>query len=176
MSGHSLPRDDPQVTSVARRLGITMLQRAWIEDDSLFIQDPYRTYQVPWPASNKTDTRPVASGDRVDTLPHSGSNRPAHPHGGSGPTHASGAPNPPEAASEPPTHAVSGQAGNCQAEHSSADDFTAIPGVGPVTAQKLHDAGFFTYDDLRTTPGILNDLVGVSTADKIRSWLQEHLL
>lgn len=47
--------------------------------------------------------------------------------------------------------AVLDEGENCQAERSSAglDDFTAIDGVGPVTAQKFHDAGLYTYDDLR---------------------------
>lgn len=59
---------------------------------------------------------------------------------------------------------------------SGLDDFTAIDGVGPVTTQTLHDAGFYTYDDLRDGPGVLNDLVGVRIAEKIRAWLDRRLL
>lgn len=59
---------------------------------------------------------------------------------------------------------------------SGLDDFTSIDGVGPVTAAKLHDAGYYTYDDLRWDLGGLNDLLGVPTADKIRAWLDQRLL
>jgi nucleotidyltransferase/DNA polymerase involved in DNA repair len=58
------------------------------------------------------------------------------------------------------------------------DDFTAIPGVGAVTAQKLHDHELYTYDDLRTRlPRIPQAQLDISThtLDKIEAWLKEHL-
>jgi len=55
---------------------------------------------------------------------------------------------------------------------SDRDDFTSIPGVGPVTAGKLHDAGYFTYTDL-DTPAIAT-VVGPALAAKIHAWLKEN--
>jgi predicted flap endonuclease-1-like 5' DNA nuclease len=55
------------------------------------------------------------------------------------------------------------------------DDFTAIPGVGPVTAQKLHDLGLFTYDDIREWEGHLDDHLPHHVAFKIQQWLDKHL-
>lgn len=54
-------------------------------------------------------------------------------------------------------------------------DFTAIDGVGPVTAQKLHDAGLFTYSDLRQYTGIVLRVVGMAMYHKIQRWLGERL-
>jgi len=59
---------------------------------------------------------------------------------------------------------------------SGLDDFTAIDGVGPVTAQKLHEAGLYTYDDLRENFDKVNLLVGFVTHKQIRDWLDRHLL
>lgn len=163
-----LTRDDPRVTAVARQLEITMIQRVWVEDDVLYIQDPYDTYEIAH--YKEADTDPAPTGERAYTLPHSGSNAPAPTLiGGSG--HTPGAASQPAPDPEPP-----------QAERSSArlDDFTAIPGVGSVTAQKLHDAGFYTYDDLRAILDPTNTTIGINgirsrTIAKIRSWLQERL-
>jgi len=185
-----LNRDHYLVSAVARQLEITMIQRAWIEDDVLYIQDPFDTYEVAhYP---ETDTQAVPTAERVtsgepnrtNTLPHSGSNAPAPTFiGGSG--HTPGAASQPAPDPEPPTNAkpaVSDEGGNCQAQRSSAalDDFTAIPGVGSVTAQKLHDAGFYTYDDLRAILDPNNTTIGINgirsrTIAKIRTWLQERL-
>jgi len=175
-----LKRDDPRVTAVARQLEITMIQRVWVEDDVLYIQDPYDTYEIAH--YKQTDTHPALTGERVYTLPHSGSNAPAPTFiGGSG--HTPGAASQPPPDPEPPTNskpAVSDEGGNCQAERSSAglDDFTAIPGVGSVTAQKLHDKGLFTYDDLRTWIELVeeDDSISDRTLSQIKAWLEEHLL
>ena len=183
-----LNRDHYLVSAVARQLEITMIQRAWIEDDVLYIQDPFDTYEVAhYP---ETDTQAVPTAERVtsgeanrtNTLPHSGSNAPAPTFiGGSG--HTPGAASQPAPDPEPPTNskpAVSDEGGNCQAERSSAglDDFTAIPGVGSVTAQKLHDKGLFTYDDLRTWIELVeeDDSISDRTLSQIKAWLEEHLL
>ena len=180
-----LKRDDPRVTAVARQLEITMIQRVWVEDDVLYIQDPYDTYEIAH--YKETDTHPALTGERVYTLPHSGSNAPAPTFiGGSG--HTPGAASQPPPDPEPPTNAkpaVSDPAErslarNRQAERSSAglDDFTAIPGVGSVTAQKLHDKGLFTYDDLRTWIELVeeDDSISDRTLSQIKAWLEEHLL
>jgi predicted flap endonuclease-1-like 5' DNA nuclease len=62
---------------------------------------------------------------------------------------------------------------------SGLDDFTAIDGVGPVMAQKLHDLGLYTYQDLRGwladrtyLPGLMPD----RTVDSIRRWLNQRLV
>jgi predicted flap endonuclease-1-like 5' DNA nuclease len=55
------------------------------------------------------------------------------------------------------------------------EDLTAIPGVGPVTAQKLHSLGLYTYDDLRERYDHLEELdVGPHQANKIRAWLDQR--
>jgi len=58
---------------------------------------------------------------------------------------------------------------------SGLDDFTAVDGVGPVGAQKLHDAGLYTYDDLREWPRVVEEIVGEATAGKIERWLARRL-
>ncbi len=58
------------------------------------------------------------------------------------------------------------------------DDYTAINGVGSVTASKLHGLGLYTYDDLREWIELAeaHETVNPRTADKIRAWLSQHLL
>jgi predicted flap endonuclease-1-like 5' DNA nuclease len=57
------------------------------------------------------------------------------------------------------------------------DDFTAIPGVGPVTAQKLHDAGLYTCDDLHAYLQAFDVIpwLPAHTRAKIQAWLGKHL-
>ncbi len=63
------------------------------------------------------------------------------------------------------------------AEAAGLDDFTAIDGVGPVTASRLHNAGYYTYDDLRDALDHLTDIEGVnpSTVQRIQAWLDQRL-
>jgi predicted flap endonuclease-1-like 5' DNA nuclease len=53
------------------------------------------------------------------------------------------------------------------------DDFTAITGVGRTNAQRLHDHGLFTYDDLRDWLESGDPIKGISehTAGQIEAWL-----
>lgn len=60
-------------------------------------------------------------------------------------------------------------------EATGLDDFTAIDGVGPKYAEILHDAGLFTYHDLRDWSHLLEDLVPKTTAARIRAWLSERM-
>jgi hypothetical protein len=161
VTGNSLERDDPRVAKAARELEITMLQRAWIEDDVLFIQDPYDTYEVPWTTQNPTTT-----------LPHSGTNGPAYSTPG-GSAHPPGDGPPPSPEPEPPSTAVEPAAVRGPG---SLDDFTAIDGVGPSYAQDLHDAELYTYQDLRLATEHLGDIVPAHTAAKIRRWLDQRLV
>jgi len=59
---------------------------------------------------------------------------------------------------------------------SGLDDYTAIDGVGPVATQKLHDAGLYTYDDLRERPKDVEDAVGPPVARQVERWLARRLL
>lgn len=54
------------------------------------------------------------------------------------------------------------------------DDFTAINGVGPVTAGKLHAAGLYTYDDLQVWWDF--EVLGFPEhqANRIRAWLDQR--
>lgn len=55
------------------------------------------------------------------------------------------------------------------------DDLTAITGVGGVTAQALHKAGFHTYKDLiNASDVVLLDVVRPSALTRIRKYLKEH--
>jgi predicted flap endonuclease-1-like 5' DNA nuclease len=59
------------------------------------------------------------------------------------------------------------------------DDYTAIDGVGPAYAQKLHDLGLYTYEDLRAWLADRTYLEGFlpdHTVDKIRAWLAARLM
>ena len=70
------------------------------------------------------------------------------------------------------------------------DDFTAITGVGSVTAQKLHDLELYTYEDLRTwielreneatssQVELVEVLHGISahTFEQIKEWLEARLV
>lgn len=60
--------------------------------------------------------------------------------------------------------------------HDQLDDFTAIDGVGPVTASRLHNAGFYTYDDLRASLDVLTDVdrIQAATVKRIAAWLARH--
>jgi predicted flap endonuclease-1-like 5' DNA nuclease len=52
----------------------------------------------------------------------------------------------------------------------------AIDGVGPVTAQKLHDLGLYTYNDIRDAiPGPLEEQLGPHISQKLTRWLDQHL-
>lgn len=57
------------------------------------------------------------------------------------------------------------------------DDYTAIDGIGAVTASRLHNAGYYTYDDLRDSLDVLADIKGVhpSTVQRIKAWLDQRL-
>lgn len=59
---------------------------------------------------------------------------------------------------------------------SGLDDFTAIDGVGPVTAQKLHNEKLYTYEDLRAfmLSGQRIDGVSPHTMSQIAGWLYEY--
>jgi predicted flap endonuclease-1-like 5' DNA nuclease len=61
------------------------------------------------------------------------------------------------------------------------DDFTAIAGVGSVTAQKLHDLDLYTYDDLRAwlangTPDAEDYEISDHTVGQIEAWLSQRLV
>jgi predicted flap endonuclease-1-like 5' DNA nuclease len=61
------------------------------------------------------------------------------------------------------------------------DDFTAITGVGSVTAQKLHDLDLYTYDDLRAwlangTPDAEDYEISDHTVGQIEAWLSQRLV
>jgi hypothetical protein len=143
---------------------------AWIHAGVLYIATPYETREVPATGFGKTDTLPSRS---ASNPPHTGSTAPgSSPQGGSDPPQAPAPPT--DADPEPPNPLPKRAKLSREKQGEGLDDFTAIDGVGPVTAQKLHDAGFYVYDDLRNTPGILNDLVGTRTADKIRAWLDQR--
>jgi predicted flap endonuclease-1-like 5' DNA nuclease len=131
-------RTDPRVQAAARALETTMIQHAWEEDGTLFIQDPYETYEVV--SSGYTNTPPKAREDVAAT--------------------AVQAPSP---------------------ESSGLDDFTAIAGVGSVTAQKLHDLDLYTYDDLRAwlangTPDAEDYEISDHTVGQIEAWLSQRLV
>jgi predicted flap endonuclease-1-like 5' DNA nuclease len=75
-------------------------------------------------------------------------------------------------------------------EGSGLDDFTAIAGVGPKTAQKLHDLELYTYEDLRTwielrqneatssQVELVEVLHGITahTFEQIKEWLEARLV
>ena len=118
-------RTDPRVTAAARALEITMIQRAWEDDGTLFIQDPYDTYEVV--SEGYTDTLPKNANEKI-----------------------------------------------------ILDDFTTIPGVGSVTAQKLHDLELYTYEDLRVwvengAPDAEDQEISDRTIGQIEAWLQDFL-
>jgi hypothetical protein len=62
------------------------------------------------------------------------------------------------------------------------DDFTAIDGVGSVTAEKLHAKSLYTYDDLREwlaqrrRAAVEDDEIRDYTVEKIRAWLDARLV
>ena len=99
------------------------------------------------------------------------------PTGGSGHPDTSGASTPSDVASEPPSTTLQGD--HQIPADTGLDDFTAIDGVGPAYAAKLHDLGLYTYEQLRGwladrtyLPGLLPD----HTVDSIRAWLKERLV
>ena len=54
-------------------------------------------------------------------------------------------------------------------------DFTTIPGVGKVTAQKLRDVGILTYEDLRKNFSVCFGLeIPIRTITSIEKYLQEE--
>ena len=139
-------RADPRVTAAARALEITMIQRAWEEDGTLFIQDPFDVYEV------------VSQG-YTDTLPKEPETSP--PQSGE------------DTATSPPQSGGDKRGG--------LDDFTAITGVGSVTAQKLHDLELYTYDDLRAwlangTPDAEDYEISDHTVGQIKAWLSQRLV
>jgi len=69
------------------------------------------------------------------------------------------------AAEEPPTAAPP-----------EPDDYTVIDGVGRITAQKLHDLGLHTYEDLRTWVAAIDDQddIPAHTIAGIVAWLQTY--
>jgi predicted flap endonuclease-1-like 5' DNA nuclease len=132
-------RTDPRVTAAARALEITMIQRAWEEDGTLYIQDPFDVYEV------------VSQG-YTDTLPKA-----------------------------PTPTAQAGRAAQRSSSDVRADDFTAIAGVGSVTAQKLHDLELYTYDDLRIwvangAPDAEDYEISDHTVGQIETWLNARLV
>ncbi len=57
-------------------------------------------------------------------------------------------------------------------QEESIDDLSQLPGVGPAMAQKLHNAGYLSFDQLsRTNPEKLSQIkgIGIATAIKIIS-------
>jgi predicted flap endonuclease-1-like 5' DNA nuclease len=57
------------------------------------------------------------------------------------------------------------------------EDLTAIPGIGPATAQDLTDAGIRNFHDLVTAnDAILVDLIGEARTQNIRVYLRDHYL
>lgn len=61
---------------------------------------------------------------------------------------------------------------------SGLDDFTAIDGVGSVTAQKLHNLELYTYDDLRDWVRCDQALETLNkrTLSRIQAWLDQRLV
>jgi predicted flap endonuclease-1-like 5' DNA nuclease len=135
-----------------------MIQRVWEEDGVLFIQDPYDTYEIAAETSP-----PQSGGDKRggldDTLPKQTETSP--PQSGE------------DTATSPP------QSGGDK--RGALDDFTAIAGVGSVTAQKLHDLDLYTYDDLRAwlangTPDAEDYEISDHTVGQIEAWLSQRLV
>jgi predicted flap endonuclease-1-like 5' DNA nuclease len=119
------------------------------------------------------------------TSPPRGPNRPASfLTGDSDPPKASSASNDvgPESPSEATVIASGAKQSpplaNNTTDSASLDDFTAIDGVGPVTAQKLHDLGLFTYNDIRLELTTLDahGVVSKRTLTKIKAWLDQRLV
>jgi predicted flap endonuclease-1-like 5' DNA nuclease len=135
--------NDPRVKAVARQLEITVILRAWEEDGTLYIQDPWDTHSWDVPA----EVAGIQEG-RDDTLPKT-----------------------------PTSTAQAGRAARRPPAPTGIDDFTAITGVGPKTAQKLHDLGLFTYDDLREWIEVAEEVEGITdhTIGQIEAWLQDFL-
>jgi len=88
----------------------------------------------------------------------------------------------PAAASGPPTDDLDFTDAPEPLSTSGLDDFTAIDGVGPVTAQKLHDLELYTYDDLRSLFARLSSAqtleLGIQdrTRAQIEQWLAKYLV
>jgi hypothetical protein len=133
------------IDQAAQQLGLTAVTDAQLRPDgTLVLLSRGKTYTIPVPTGESVTT----------TLPHSGPNAPARLS------------EPPNGEPDQPQPAgVNRQAG-------PGSPFTNIPGVGPVTADKLHDAGYFTYTDLDSSA--ISTVVGPALAAKIRAWLEEN--
>ncbi|EMA48002.1 helix-hairpin-helix domain-containing protein [Halococcus saccharolyticus] len=62
------------------------------------------------------------------------------------------------------------------ADAADPDDFTALKGIGPATADRLHESGYRTFDDLRDAS--VDELAGVqnvseANAEKIHEQLAD---
>ena len=149
-----LPANAQMLDQAAKDLEISgPIYSAWVEDDG---RTPPKLVIN---SREGTDTIPITTGAQIDTVP----------------VHTT----------EPAVsdQAEQSSAGNGQADDpaplgSSAgpDDFTDIDGVGPKYAAALHDAGLYTYDDLRDWRHALQDFVPPNTAAAIRKWLDQRLV
>lgn len=165
MGANSISTTDPIVTAAARQLELTMIQRAWVAHGVLYIVTPFKTCEIPYP-----------TGDLANTLPSRGPQQPAQLDDAE---IASGETQPPTEDPAPPQGPGSSSPSPPREEGKGEglDDFTAIDGVGPVTAQKLHDAGLYTYDDLREWPEALETLgLPAYQRNRIRRWLDQRLV
>jgi hypothetical protein len=143
------------IDQAAERLGLTAVTDAYLTNGgTLVIISGAQHYQIPLPAEGKTDTLPRGSSPPASTSP-GGSPGPSGP--------------------EPPSEdTIKPDAASRKSE--GLDDFTAIDGVGPTYAQALHNAGLYTYDDLREWPEVLDDLLPEHTRVKMARWLDQRLL
>ena len=148
-----VPTNDPRVTRTLAAIRRATVKHAYTDvDDNLHLE-----------------TRDHYIIILADPFPeHAGAWIPNPSPRGEDPTH----PSPPQ---EEPTHPSPPRGEARRGENKGLDDFTAIDGVGPVTAQKLHDADLYTYDDLRAQRNVVHAAVGQSTLLKIEAWLQERL-
>jgi hypothetical protein len=177
---------EPILEKAAKDLGLQVpIEHAYYgPSGSLCIVTRYEVHRLPPAGYGKTDTLAQSVSEVLPT-PHTGSNEPGSQPtsgrpltGGSPPPktpagRAGAEPEPPQPSSAGPSSPLGERLG----EGDALDDFTAIDGVGPVTAQKLHDLGYYTYDDLRLLPDIIDTptaSISSTRIQQIQAWLAQR--
>ena len=143
-----LPANAQMLDQAVKDLEISgPIYSAWVEDDG---RTPRRLVIN---SREGTDTIPITTGAQIDTVPVHTTEPAVSDKGGSG-----------QADGPAPLGSSAGP-----------DDFTDIDGVGPKYAAALHDAGLYTYDDLRH---FTNDGADISdrTFRQIKTWLRQRLV